>query len=229
LVAREDIGTDAGRVVLSVDRVCRIFIRDPGGLNILLHLAIAAILRQNGLLQIHAAVLCPPDSAAAFLFVGPSGAGKTTLTMNLARRGWGFVSDDSVVLSDLDEGFQAMPLRPSFWIAREGRATKEHLDPDQEFPGQRLKSVAIGGLVFLELNDAPESVLAPLLRESAFARLPAAALEFGRGEIARWQLGFIARLSALPSFTLAAGRDVLADDEALERLLRNRLMEARAA
>lgn len=228
-VCQEEIRTETGRVVLSKERVCRICTRDEFGLGVLIHLAIAAILRRNRILQIHAAALCPPDSASAFLFVGPSGAGKTTLTMNLARRSWGFLSDDSVVLTDSEGEFLAMPLRPSFRIVREGHARKELFDPEQEFPGQRLASVAIKGLVFVEQSGAKGSLLTPLSREDAFARLPAATPEFGSGEDARWQLGFIARLSALPSFILAAGRDVLSDDDALDRLLRNLRTEVRAA
>ena len=226
---QQETRTDTGRVVLSARDLCQIFTRGPAGLGVLLHVAIAGILRRQSMLQIHAATLSRSDGASALLFIGPSGAGKTTVTMNLARRGWGFLSDDSVVLSESDGKFQARPLRSHFRVGREGQAEKQILDPEPEFPGQRLSSTAIGGLVFVEQSGAPNSRLTPLLREDAFARLPAAASAFGVSEEARWQLGFIARLSRLPAFTLSVGRDVLSGDDKLERLLCDLPAEARAA
>ena len=161
--------------------------------------------------------------------MGPSGAGKTTLTMNLARRGWGFLSDDSVVLAEANGRFHAKPLRPGFRVGHEGQTGKQVLDPDQEFPSQRLSAAAVGSLVFVEQSGAPTSRLMPLPGDDAFARLPAAVSRFGVGEEARWQLGLIVRLSRLPAFMLSAGGDVPLGDDALERLLRTLPREALAA
>jgi len=225
----EEIETPWGRVVLSSDRVCRIIMPGRAGLGVLLHLALGGILRRTRRLQVHAAALCPQQSSHTLLFVGPSGAGKTTLALNLARSGWRFLSDDSVVLTETGGGFHATAVRPGFRIGREGRAAKDLLDPDEEFPAQRLRSAPVGVVVFIEQSGAPTSSLSPLSRAEAFARLPAATPEFGPGEEARWQLGVIARLAGLPSFVLNAGRDVLSERGDVALLLRDVLFAARAA
>ncbi|MBX7186268.1 MAG: hypothetical protein K1Y01_14105 [Vicinamibacteria bacterium] len=209
-----------GQLAFTEEGVCRVRSRDLHGFGMLLQTAIAKILRRAGLLQIHAAALCPPEGAAAALFAGPSGAGKSTLALNLARRGWRFLSDDSVALRDSNGALTALPLRPDFRIVREGDARKELIDPERAFPNQRLTSAVLGSLVFVEQSGDWDSRLVPLQKEGAFARLPASVPEFGSGDGARWQLGFIARLSSLPAFTLSAGRDILSGGAALERLLR---------
>src|SRR5262249_53272071 len=61
------------------------------------------------LLTLHAAVL--QHKARTFLLVGPSGAGKTTLSVALAHAGWAFGSDELVLL-DRNLELRALPLPP---------------------------------------------------------------------------------------------------------------------
>jgi hypothetical protein len=61
------------------------------------------------LLTLHAAAL--ERGGRTLLLAGPSGAGKTTLSLALARAGWNFGSDE-ILLLDRDLGLRALPLPP---------------------------------------------------------------------------------------------------------------------
>lgn len=65
----------------------------------------------KGLFPFHAAGVA--DQGLACAVCGVSGVGKSTLTMGLMRRGFGFISDD-VVLLEAAPGGAAPRLRPSF-------------------------------------------------------------------------------------------------------------------
>jgi hypothetical protein len=50
------------------------------------------------------------------LLVAPSGNGKSSLTIGLILAGWGYLSDDAVLLRYGSEGIEALPSRKSFYI-----------------------------------------------------------------------------------------------------------------
>lgn len=58
---------------------------------------LAELLKREGLFMLHAAGLARGERA--LLITGASGAGKTTLTLALLRAGYGFLADDTVLLS----------------------------------------------------------------------------------------------------------------------------------
>src|SRR5689334_8215869 len=61
--------------------------------------AVCAALRRFGLFELHSAGVVLPLSDDGVLIVGASGSGKSTLTHNLATAGWGYLSDDELLLS----------------------------------------------------------------------------------------------------------------------------------
>ena len=72
---------------------------EPGGereaIRPLLHGALcAALIHQRGELPLHAATLVPPGGGAAIAVAGDKGAGKSTLSFALLRRGWTLLNDD---------------------------------------------------------------------------------------------------------------------------------------
>jgi len=63
-----------------------------------------AALRSAGRVLIHAACLALPDRSGAIVVCAPSGFGKTTTSLALARGGFGLVSDDASIVEPRSEG-----------------------------------------------------------------------------------------------------------------------------
>lgn len=200
-----------GAITLNASlRECRIEMPDPRGLGHLIHIAVGGMLRHEGMTQLHCAAIVPGDGdTRAFLVAGASGAGKTTLTLNLATRGWMFLTDDSVAVGARADGsMRALPVRQRFMLVREGDTFKCPLDPEDEFPGQRLWSSEVGAIVFLDRTPSRTSTIEPLSRVEALARLPALTHSFGVAAATRAPFGALARIASLPAFVLHAGADV---------------------
>ena len=64
--------------------------------NEIRHLLVEEALRRSDAIAIHAAAVA--RAGRAIVLVGESGAGKTTLTLQLASAGWDYVTDDLVVV-----------------------------------------------------------------------------------------------------------------------------------
>jgi hypothetical protein len=73
----------------------------------------AALIHQRGELPLHAATLVTPGGRAAVAVAGDKGAGKSTLSFALVRRGWTLLNDDLTRVT-LDGG------RPVAWPGRGG-------------------------------------------------------------------------------------------------------------
>src|ERR1043165_4754792 len=61
--------------------------------------AVCAALRRFGLFELHSGGVVVPETGDGVLIVGASGTGKSTLTLQLAKAGWGYLSDDELLLS----------------------------------------------------------------------------------------------------------------------------------
>jgi hypothetical protein len=79
--------------------------------------AVCAALRRYGLYELHAAGVVVPNSDNGVLIVGPSGSGKSTLTLKLATAGWGYLSDDELLLSAANEEVEMRGFRSFFAVA----------------------------------------------------------------------------------------------------------------
>ncbi len=91
------------------------------------------LLRPLGLYALHAAGLVTPHGQG-LLIVGPSGSGKSTLALGLVRQGWGYLSDDAVLLRAQTQGVEALALRQPFSI--DARMAEAYADlPLGEVPG----------------------------------------------------------------------------------------------
>ena len=98
----------------------------------LLLTALRLALYERGASLLHAA--CLGDGKRSFLLVGPRGAGKTRLVLGLLNRGWSYLADDKVVLTN----GAALPFEP--WIG----IRDWHLDALPWLPG-RLPRAARSG------------------------------------------------------------------------------------
>jgi hypothetical protein len=155
------------------------------------------------LLTLHGAALQRDDRP--LLLAGPSGAGKTTLSLALARAGWSFGSDE-IVLLGRDQKLRALPLPPcvkasSFpliesWFP-ELRSTPEHERYGHIVKYLPIRSMPLsavpGSVVFLRFDPPGPNEIQPLDRFAALERLLAQCVfvppEFQHDDVAqllRW-------------------------------------------
>jgi hypothetical protein len=98
------------------------FVRTLFPLAVVLHLA------RRGFFYAHAAVVVDPGGAG-WVLLGSGGAGKSTTTYQLVRRGWRYVCDDGVLLCRSGDQVSAHAFLDEFHLER--AATK--LFPELEF------------------------------------------------------------------------------------------------
>lgn len=76
--------------------------------------AFSGAARRCGLFELHSAGVVEPRTGRGALLAGASGSGKSTLTLQLAAAGWGYLSDDVLLLSERAGRAEARPLRRVF-------------------------------------------------------------------------------------------------------------------
>jgi hypothetical protein len=216
----EEIQTAWGHVLVRAEpRIATIRMPGHRALGYLVHLAAGAMMRREGKLQAHAAALSPGAGQRAALIAGASGAGKTMLTLNLAHRGWRFLSDDSVALDQDRDGVGAVPIRKHFMQGDCESRRKRSLDPEVMFPGQRLWGrTQIGALVFPERANAESCSLSAISKAQTVARLLCTTAGLDQGSERR-RMSLLSRLALLPSFVLYSGTDVLSGGPSAEAAL----------
>ena len=124
------------------------------------------------LLTVHAAAM--ERAGRTFLLAGPSGAGKTTLSMALAGAGWGFAADE-IVLLDRDLELRPLPFPPC--LKAESFALVENWFPqlattrEHNRHGRTVKYLAIertalspgaGYVIFPRYEPGPAREIEPL-------------------------------------------------------------------
>ena len=131
---------------------------------------------------------CVVKANRGFLIVGPSGAGKTTLTIALVREGWRFVADDALVLRAGDGDLEAFALRrglsctaetaelfPELRTAiAEGRDLadgKRLVGIDSTYRGRSISRCTPRVLAFPQVTREPRTEIAPLEATEAMTAL----------------------------------------------------------
>jgi hypothetical protein len=189
-------------------------------------------LRRCGLFELHAAGVVEPETGSGLLVAGPSGSGKSTLATQLASAGWGYLSDDALLLRDGGGVVEACALRREFAITEQTVAAGV-LEGFEELLGEpvpfdplkrRFKPHAAFPEGFSE-SCVPRALFFPVITheaESRARRLTQAETMRGLLRMCPWacydrppaaaHLGLLARLARQAAgFELRAGRDLLGD------------------
>lgn len=208
--------------------------------------ALQAALRRCELYDFHAAGLVEPRTGTCFLFTGPHNSGKSTLTLRLLLSGWGYLTDDMMVLRETPRGVLASGLRKLFSVSAPTLAglhvprlddalgtpvnsdpSKRRLDPSIVFPDSRVEESEPQVLCFPTLSGESASRLEPISTREAMALL----IKFNpwAGYDAVSARGHLRVLGKLVDQTIPmrfhAGRDVLDMPELAAELF---LQQARA-
>lgn len=180
--------------------------------------AVCAALRRFGMFELHGAGVVVPGSDAGVLIVGPSGSGKSTLTSQLARAGWGYLSDDELLLIQNGEEIEARGFRSFFALVPEDSQSslKSCFEPADVFDAPRADRVTPRFLLFTAISDATETQLHELSQAETMSRLirscPWATYDTA---VAGPSLQLLSRLARqTKGFNLMAGTDLLEPEQA---------------
>ncbi|HYJ80683.1 MAG TPA: hypothetical protein VEW03_13805 [Longimicrobiaceae bacterium] len=189
-------------------------------------LSAALLLGRMGRALAHTAAVVAPGGGA-WLLAGDAFAGKTTTCANLAESGWGYVSDDHLVLyrgADGEVRVEGWPRRfhvDEGWEAGAPVRRRGELDPHARWPGRWRRTAPLAGLLFPRVDAELPTALAPLPAADALAALmrqsPWLLADFASaGEV----LGLLRAACERPAFTLRLGLDSYRDTARLRRVLR---------
>lgn len=178
--------------------------------------AVCAGLRRFGMFELHGAGVVAPDSDAGALIIGPSGSGKSTLTTQLARAGWGYLSDDELLLSLNGGEVEARGFRSFFALKNSSGPLKDCFEPAETFNSSRVEKTTPRFVFFTEVSGAAETRLQKLTPAETMARLiracPWATYDTAIAGPNLELLSCLARQAK--GFNLMAGKDLLDADRA---------------
>jgi hypothetical protein len=184
------------------------------------------LLRSLGFYGLHAAGLVA-DTGRGILLVGSSGCGKSTLTIGLVRQGWGYLSDDAVLLRRCPEGIAAAAFRKPFAIEAQCAAAyadlplgrdclqpsgkrKRRVDVASAYPAQAVPCCFPRTVLFPRLVSHPRSAVRPLERPCALRHLLTQSSPplFDRGTMAQHLDVLKHLLQQATPYELLAGQDL---------------------
>ncbi|PWT94049.1 MAG: hypothetical protein C5B55_03375 [Blastocatellia bacterium] len=190
--------------------------------------AVCAGLRRHGVFDVHGAGVLAPGSSSGVLIIGPSGSGKSTLTTQLVAAGWGYLSDDEILLSIEDDQVLARGFRSFFALSTDAMiatglaelegaaaiqpaALKACFEPRSIFASEQAHTAAARFLFFTSVAHKAQTHLTELTKTESMIRLLRACpwATYDR-DIAADNLQVLSRLAhQCRSFDLEAGSDLL--------------------
>jgi len=214
---------DAGRGRLQVDPA-----QTPGAaadLYSMLTVSAALVLAGLGRALVHAAAVVAPDGDGeggdAWLLAGDARAGKSTTCATLASAGWGYLSDDQVVLTGRDDAVEVEGWLRPFHLDRGGAGERREVAPAELGLAGWRRSARLAGAIFPTVVPAEPTLLTPLSPADALARLVRQTpwlLAYRRSAPA--VLALLTRVVAGGGFALRLGRDTYRDAVVLTPLIR---------
>jgi serine kinase of HPr protein (carbohydrate metabolism regulator) len=189
--------------------------------------------------DLHGAGLIGPDQQSGVLIIGPSGSGKSTLATHLVASGWGYLSDDELLLTLENDLIIARGFRSFFAlsaktleasglaigsVATEPRS-KTCFEPLDVFGQGSIDTAVPRTLFFTSVGERVETQISELSRTEVMVRLLTACpwATYDR-EVAKDNLHVLSRLaSQSKGFVLNAGRDLLTPNYA-DALLKTNIL-----
>ena len=197
--------------------------------------AFLLLLSGRGLYGLHAAGVL--WDGCGFLLAGGSGSGKTTLTCALARSGWQYLSDDSVLLRRSLSGVEALAFGRPFHCApamfrhfpelacgaNPSLHGKRLVDVGPLYSGRSLSGFRPHVILFPEIASTPSSRLIPLSGTATLLRLlgEGVGLLHSRGYMAAQMVILGDLVSSVRGFRLMHGADVHTSPSRVSALLRH--------
>jgi hypothetical protein len=206
--------------------------------------AISTALRRCDLYELHGGAVVEPRNQRGVLFVGPSGSGKSTLTLQLVANGWQYLSDDVLLLKNVDGVINAFPLRRAFAVTqatvvasgelRVGEAlaiadwsdgSKRCFMPSDFFPENFSSSCRPQIIFFPTITGEDETVIRPLTHgETMIQLIKRCPWSCYDPVTSTRHLGALSSLAKqADGFMLLAGRDLLRDPGYTLRLVTKHL------
>lgn len=209
-------------------------LNDPERLFSLIGAPISENLKYNSLYSFHSAALF--SKGVGYLFSGDSGSGKTSSTLSLISAGYKYVSDDVVLLEEVNGVIIANSLAKTLNIDRDmaGRfpyllkdetypaeaGTKMSFDITKSFPDSFIPHLRPDVIIFVKKNLNGTSRALPLSQTEVFKRLLKQTVLATNKEVSRNQLkayGMLVR--QVRGFELLNGRDIYENPETLVHIM----------
>jgi hypothetical protein len=207
---------------------------DLAGLLSLIGAPISENLKYNSLYSFHSAALL--SNGVGYLLSGDSGSGKTTSTLNLISAGYKYVSDDVVLLEEVNGEIIAHSLAKTINVDRDlaGRfpdilnkenlpadtGVKMSLDITQLIPDSFIPHLRPDVIIFIKKNLDGNSRILPLSQTEVYSRLLKQTVLATNKEVSRNQLQAYGKLvRQVRGFELLNGRDIYEHPENLVHLM----------
>ena len=196
-------------------------------------LSFVMLARRRGCYALHANGVV--SERRACLIVGNSGCGKTTLSLNLIRQNWDYVSDDVIVLRRNGQGIEAMSVNRAFSCTAETATHFAELTASV-CPKQEKSLLYLDGIYDCRLVSPcrPALVLFPSVTQRCRSQLVPVAPAIALTSLIHYSVGIMVdneeaarHLEVLKdlvrqaqSFRFLAGTDVYDDPERIPGLIR---------
>lgn len=184
--------------------------------NILFKIGLMELLRHKGYYYVHGALVSPPAANNGWLFVGESGAGKTTITKSLVANRYRFAGDDSILLYKQPNAIKSTIAASGF---------PEHGKPSFSLQSYE-QTIKPTDLVFPVITSDPKTQILPVSKKEALlSLLPASILIFIDNKQAELHLEFLKDLvEQCNIFQLLMGMDVKDNPDKLRNPLEKALL-----
>ena len=141
------------------------------------------ILSRQGMLVFHGSAV--EIAGVAVAFIGESGRGKSTLAASFATGGYGFLTDDGLIVEESANGFLALPGHPSLRLWQDSEEAILAAETETALPAQYTDKVRflvgehiaacdqprpLRRVYFLGDGNAPEVVIQPIGAADAVAQ-----------------------------------------------------------